>query len=242
MDGLAIIDKPAGLSSHDVVARARRITRMRAIGHAGTLDPMATGVLTLCIGQATRLSEYLLGEEKGYEARVRLGARSNTDDAEGEVTGGADPSGLAESAITAALGAFHGTIMQRPSAVSAIKVGGKRAYARVRAGEDVELAAREVTIEDLFLGTIERRDGFVDLDIQVTCGSGTYIRAIARDLGEALGVGGHLTALRRDAVGDAGVQLGQARPNVSGEYISSALVGGTTNEPGVVARATYEYV
>jgi tRNA pseudouridine55 synthase len=199
--GLVVVNKPGAMTSHDVVARVRRLAGTRKVGHAGTLDPMATGVLVLGIGRATRLLGYVMSGSKTYSATVRLGESRTTDDAEGEVTGGADPSGLAESAITAALGAFHGTIMQRPSAVSAIKVGGKRAYARVRAGEDVELAAREVTIEDLFLGTIERRDGFVDLDIQVTCGSGTYIRAIARDLGEALGVGGHLTALRRDAVG-----------------------------------------
>ncbi len=199
--GLVVVDKPGGLTSHDVVARVRRLAGTRKVGHAGTLDPMATGVLILGIGRATRLLGHVLGLPKRYAATVRLGEARHTDDAEGEVTGGSDPTALEPAVINRELAAFSGEIRQRPSAVSAIKVDGRRAYDRVRAGEAVELAARTVTIHQLTAGQPSVVDGFVDLDLDVTCSSGTYIRAIARDLGEALGVGGHLTALRRTAVG-----------------------------------------
>ena len=215
MDGLAIIDKPAGLSSHDVVARARRVTRMRAIGHTGTLDPMATGVLILCVGQATRLSEYLLGEEKGYEARVRLGARSNTDDAEGEIRAGSAP-GFSPGALRAALAALTGAIQQIPPQFSAIQRDGQRAYALARRGETVELAARPATVYELTWLDDASLSGGGDawlagaapeaITLRARVSAGTYIRALARDLGEALGCGGLLSALRRTKAGPFGIE------------------------------------
>lgn len=197
-----IIDKPGGMTSHDVVARMRRIAGTRRVGHGGTLDPMATGVLVLGIGQATKLLTYVTGCTKRYRATVRLGQATITDDAEGEVTAVADASGCAQHAILTALAAMTGEVDQVPSAVSAIKVKGVRSYARVRAGEQVALAARRVTISSIEVSDIRRpAPDLVDLDVEVECSAGTYIRAIARDLGTALGVGGHLTALRRTAVG-----------------------------------------
>jgi tRNA pseudouridine55 synthase len=208
--GLVVVDKPAGLTSHDVVARLRRLAGTRRVGHAGTLDPMATGVLVVGVERATKLLTYLVGAGKEYLATVRLGVSTVTDDAEGEVTGrrpaAVDPAGLA-----AAIGALTGDILQVPSAVSAIKVDGRRAYARVRAGESVELPARPVRVERFEV--LARREGVdeglavVDLDVAVACSSGTYVRALARDLGERLGVGGHLTALRRTRVGPYGLEV-----------------------------------
>lgn len=194
--GLVIVDKPAGVTSHDVVSRVRRLAGTRKVGHAGTLDPMATGVLVLGVERATRLLGHLMLTEKAYDATVRLGQTSTTDDAEGELS---EPVEVAvdETTIRAAFAAQVGDIMQRPTAVSAIKIDGQRAYARVRAGEDVEIPARPVTIHELTVHAVRG----ADVDITVRCSSGTYIRAIARDVGEALGVGGHLTALRRTAVG-----------------------------------------
>lgn len=194
--GLVIVDKPAGVTSHDVVSRVRRLAGTRKVGHAGTLDPMATGVLVLGVERATRLLGHLMLTEKAYDATVRLGQTSTTDDAEGELS---EPVEVAvdETTIRAAFAAQVGDIMQRPTAVSAIKIDGQRAYARVRAGEDVEIPARPVTIHELTVHAVRG----LDVDITVRCSSGTYIRAIARDVGEALGVGGHLTALRRTAVG-----------------------------------------
>ncbi|QSR25989.1 tRNA pseudouridine(55) synthase TruB [Nocardioides aromaticivorans] len=189
------------MTSHAVVARVRRTLGTRKVGHAGTLDPMATGVLVLGVERATRLLGHLMLTEKAYTATVRLGASTTTDDAEGEVTATTDASHLTEAQVRAALGAFAGEIDQVPSTVSAIKVDGKRAYALARAGEEVELKARRVTIHEIEADGFRGEDGFLDLDIRVRCSSGTYIRAIARDLGAALGVGGHLTALRRTAVG-----------------------------------------
>jgi tRNA pseudouridine55 synthase len=200
-DGLVLIDKPSGITSHTVVARARRALGQRRIGHAGTLDPMATGVLVLGVGRATRLLGHLAADGKQYAATVRLGVATVTDDAEGETTAVADASGLTVEAIAEALAAFRGDIAQVPSAVSAVKVDGRRAYARVRAGEDVVLPARQVRIDRLDLGEVRPGDGVVDCDLVIDCSSGTYIRAIARDLGAALGVGGHLTALRRSRSG-----------------------------------------
>lgn len=204
-DGLIVVDKPGGMTSHDVVARIRRIVGTRRVGHGGTLDPMATGVLVIGVERATRLLTYLVGADKRYTATVRLGATTVTDDAEGEVTAWTSPGGLTKAAVREAAARFVGEIDQVPSAVSAIKVGGVRSYARARRGEAVALAPRRVRISRLDvvttrLGKAEGREVF-DVDIEVDCSSGTYVRAIARDLGAALGVGGHLTALRRTAVG-----------------------------------------
>jgi len=199
--GLVIVDKPAGITSHDVVSRVRRLAGTRKVGHAGTLDPMATGVLVLGINRATRLLGHLMLTEKAYDATVRLGQTSTTDDAEGEL-GDAVPVGqLAESQIRDAFARQVGDILQRPTAVSAIKIDGQRAYARVRAGEDVDIPPRPVTVHELTVTAIRG----ADIDISVRCSSGTYIRAIARDVGDALGVGGHLTVLRRTAVGPYGL-------------------------------------
>jgi tRNA pseudouridine55 synthase len=200
-DGLIIVDKPGGMTSHDVVARIRRLARTRRVGHGGTLDPMATGVLVIGVNRATRLLTYVVGARKSYAATIRLGQATVTDDAEGEVTAEADASGVGGEEIRAALAAQAGELDQVPSAVSAIKVDGVRAYKRVRDGERPELAARRVTVYDLAVLDIRRDGPTVDVDVELTCSSGTYVRAIARDVGATLGVGGHLTALRRTAVG-----------------------------------------
>jgi tRNA pseudouridine55 synthase len=210
VDGLVVVDKPAGMTSHDVVARVRRLARTRRVGHGGTLDPMATGVLVIAVGRATRLLTYVSGSGKSYLATIRLGQSTVTDDAEGEVVAIADVSDVTDQAIHAGLQVLTGEIDQVPSAVSAIKIDGRRAYKRVRAGEEVVLAARRVTVSKLDILAIRRTPGFVDLDVDLTCSSGTYVRAIARDLGVALGVGGHLTALRRTTVG--GFTLAEAVP------------------------------
>ena len=213
-DGILVVDKPQGWTSHDVVARARRLCATRKVGHAGTLDPMATGVLVLGVGRATKLLTFLVGCDKDYTATVRLGRATLTDDAEGEVTASAGASGIGRDAVLAAALPLTGTIEQVPSAVSAIKVKGERAYSRVRSGESVELAARPVTVSRFVVG--EARAGEVDgiavldVDVEVTVSSGTYVRALARDLGAALGCGGHLTALRRTRVG--GFALADAHP------------------------------
>jgi tRNA pseudouridine55 synthase len=197
-----VVDKPGGMTSHDVVARLRRLAGTRRVGHGGTLDPMATGVLVIGVERATRLLTYVIGSAKSYRATVRLGESTITDDAEGEVTGGASAAGVTDADVTTGLLALTGEIDQVPSAVSAIKVDGRRSYARVRAGEEVVLAARRVTVARLDLLAVRRpTPDLVDLDVDVDCSSGTYIRALARDLGAALGTGGHLTALRRTAVG-----------------------------------------
>jgi tRNA pseudouridine55 synthase len=200
--GLVVVDKPAGMTSHDVVAQVRRLARTRRVGHAGTLDPMATGVLVLGVGTATRLLRHLVLTDKAYAATIRLGQATVTDDAEGTVTGGASAAGLTDDDVRAALPAFVGDILQVPSAVSAVKVDGERAYRRVRAGKAVQLAARPVTVSR-FAATAFARPaaGLLDVDVEVECSSGTYVRALARDLGESLGVGGHLSALRRTRVG-----------------------------------------
>lgn len=199
--GLVVVDKPGGMTSHDVVSRVRRLAGTRKVGHAGTLDPMATGVLVLGVNRATRLLGHLMLTEKAYDATIRLGVRTLTDDAEGEVTGTTPTGDLDEAAVRAALGGFVGDIEQVPTAVSAIKVDGRRSHARVRDGEEVALEPRPVTIHDLTMGEVRGAHGVLDVDVRVRCSSGTYIRAIARDLGDALGVGGHLTRLRRTAVG-----------------------------------------
>jgi tRNA pseudouridine55 synthase len=201
--GLVIVDKPGGITSHDVVARIRRLARTRRVGHAGTLDPMATGVLVLGVEKATRLLGHLMLTEKTYDATIRLGQSTSTDDAEGEPTGTAlrPASQVTREALEGEIAKLTGDILQVPSSVSAIKVNGQRAYKLTRAGEAPELAARPVTVYE-FRVTAVRADGdFLDVDATVRCSSGTYIRALARDLGAALGTGGHLTALRRTAVG-----------------------------------------
>ena len=199
--GLVVVDKPAGLTSHDVVARVRRILGTRKVGHAGTLDPMATGVLVLGIERATKLLGHLALDTKAYLATIRLGAATTTDDAEGEVLSTVDASGVADDAVAAGIAKLTGHIQQVPSAVSAVKVDGKRAYARVRAGEEVALAARPVEVSRFDLLATRREGAVVELDVMVECSSGTYVRALARDLGADLGVGGHLAALRRTRVG-----------------------------------------
>ena len=223
--GLVLIDKPQGWTSHDAVARTRRLANTRKVGHAGTLDPMATGLLILGINSSTRLLTYVVGLDKEYLATIRLGAATTTDDAEGEelTRAPADSVGaLAETAVTDGIRALTGDISQRPSAVSAIKVDGKRAYARVRAGEDVELPARPVTVTEFELLSSTPVDGFLDLEVRVVCSSGTYIRALARDLGAGLGVGGHLTSLRRTRIGPFGIDAADPLDQLD---VARALIG-----------------
>lgn len=204
--GVVVVDKPGGWTSHQVVGRCRRLLGTRKVGHAGTLDPMATGVLVVGVGRATRLLGQLALTDKAYDATIRLGQATVTDDAEGEITSAAGAAKVSDTAVEAAIAPLRGPIEQVPSAVSAIKVDGVRSYARVRSGEDVALAARPVTVTRF--DVLARRDAtatdgtpVVDLDVAVECSSGTYIRALARDLGATLGTGGHLTALRRTRVG-----------------------------------------
>jgi tRNA pseudouridine55 synthase len=195
--GLVIVDKPAGMTSHDVVARIRRLAGTRRVGHAGTLDPMATGVLVVGVEKATRLLGHLTLAEKEYQATIRLGQATDTDDAEGSVTGGASAVGVSDQALNEAVVPLTGDIQQVPPGVSAIKVGGQRAYRLTREGAAPELAARPVTVRTFGIADVRRNGDLLDVDVAVTCSSGTYIRALARDLGRALGVGGHLTCLRR---------------------------------------------
>lgn len=199
--GLIIVDKPPGMTSHDVVARIRRLAGTRRVGHAGTLDPMATGVLVIGVEKATRLLGHLTLTRKAYEATIRLGQSTSTDDAEGEPTGGKPASGLTREALDAGIASLTGEIMQVPPGVSAIKINGQRAYKLTRAGAAPELAARPVTVHEFAVTSVRSAGDFLDFDATIRCSSGTYVRALARDLGAALGTGGHLTALRRTAVG-----------------------------------------
>ena len=208
-DGLLVIDKPPGWTSHDVVARGRRLAGTRRVGHAGTLDPMATGVLILGVGRATKLLGHLSLTDKSYDATIRLGAATTTDDAEGEPIVGAPANGLDQADVLGAVARLTGEISQVPSSVSAIKVDGVRSYARVRAGQAVTLAARTVKVSAFTVLRMRPVGDWLDLDVAVDVSSGTYVRALARDLGESLGVGGHLTALRRTRVGR--FTLNQAR-------------------------------
>lgn len=203
--GFLVVDKDPSMTSHDVVAMGRRALGTRKVGHAGTLDPMATGVLVLGFGNGTRLLQYVTNGDKSYQATVVLGAATITDDHEGEITSTAEVAGITDTAIEAELAKLRGTIAQRPSSVSAVKVDGERAHARVRAGEVFELPAREVTISNLEILEIRRVGDRIEVDIDVTCSAGTFIRAIARDCGAALGVGGHLNKLRRTRVAGFGL-------------------------------------
>ena len=254
-DGILVVDKPQGLTSHDVVGATRRLAATRKVGHAGTLDPMATGLLLLGIGRATRFLTYLVGAGKTYEATVRLGVETTTEDADGEITAarGCRIEDLPEDRLEEALTSLTGRIQQVPSVVSAIKVDGVRAYKRVRDGQDVELSARPVTIHELRLTAEPRKaiveadsafsDGpdaaeAVDIDILVSCSSGTYVRALARDLGRALGCGAHLTALRRTAVGPFDVDEARTLAALSEQVEADA----SAPEPRGVATVPLEEV
>ena len=199
--GLVIVDKPGGWTSHDVVAKVRKLAGTKRVGHAGTLDPMATGVLVVGLEKATRLLGYLALTEKEYTATIRLGQATDSDDADGAVIGHVPVLNIGEAELLPAVAALTGQISQVPPGVSAIKVGGQRAYKLARAGETPELAARTVTVREFAIDATRQAGDLLDVDVRVTCSSGTYIRALARDLGAALGVGGHLTALRRTRVG-----------------------------------------
>lgn len=231
-EGFLVVDKAPGMTSHDVVAISRRALGTRKVGHAGTLDPMATGVLVLGFGNGTRLLQYITDGDKSYTATIVLGATTTTDDHEGEITSTADASSVSDEEIKRILGSMVGEIMQRPTKVSAIKVDGKRAYDRARSGEEFELPARKVTISELSILAIRHKEATTLVDISVTCSAGTYIRAIARDLGTELGVGGHLNVLRRTRV--AGFTLDHA-------IGIDQLKGGnfTTLKLADVARATF---
>ena len=220
--GILLVDKPDGMTSHDVVSRVRKLAGTRKVGHAGTLDPMATGLLILGLDSSTRLLTYLVGLDKEYVATIRLGFATTTDDREGDPVGPvADTSAITMEAVAAAIAPLTGSIMQVPSSVSAIKVDGKRSYARVREGEEVALPARAVTVSAFEL--LERRGD--ELDVRVECSSGTYVRALARDLGSSLGVGGHLTALRRTRVGPFSVsEAGQLGDELIASQLGAASV------------------
>jgi tRNA pseudouridine55 synthase len=230
--GFLVVDKQPGMTSHDVVAIARRALGTKKVGHAGTLDPMATGVLVLGFNNGTRLLQYITAGDKSYQATIVLGATTLTDDVEGEVLSTHDTSHITDQQINDELAKMRGAIWQRPSSVSAVKIAGERAYDRVRAGEEVVLPAREVTISQLDILAIRHLANGIEIDIQVTCSAGTFIRAIARDCGAALGVGGHLNLLRRSRVAgfglDRAITLAQLK---SGEFSALDLVD--------VARVTF---
>ncbi|WP_059011610.1 tRNA pseudouridine(55) synthase TruB [Streptomyces specialis] len=235
-DGLVVIDKPAGFTSHDIVAMTRGIARTRRVGHAGTLDPMATGVLLLGLGKATRLLGHLALTEKEYTGTIRLGQTTVTDDAEGEVTASAGAASVDRAALDAGVAALTGDILQVPASVSAVKIDGKRSYRRVREGEDVVLPARPVTVRSFIVREVTEltaEDGTVvtDVAVSVVCSSGTYIRALARDLGAALGTGGHLTALRRTRVGPYGLDVARTLDDLREELTVLPL--------GVAAAAAF---
>jgi tRNA pseudouridine55 synthase len=229
---LLLVDKPGGMTSHDVVARARRVLSVRKVGHAGTLDPMATGLLVLGVGAATRLLGFLSGSDKTYDATLRLGQSTVTDDREGDVLTTTSAAALTDDDVRAALAGQVGALQQVPSSVSAVKVGGVRSYDRVRAGEEFELAARSVTVHRIDVHRIVRpTPDLVDVDVTVACSTGTYVRAIARDVGTTLAVGGHLTALRRTSSG--AFSTADARPV---EEAAGALAG-DGGGPGVIGLA-----
>ncbi|MBO0774914.1 MAG: tRNA pseudouridine(55) synthase TruB [Actinobacteria bacterium] len=213
------MDKPAGWTSHDVVARIRRLAGTRRAGHAGTLDPMATGVLVVGVGKATRLLGHLALAEKEYLATVRLGQATDTGDAEGTVIAGAPAASLRTDQVRAAAAGLTGDIQQVPPAISAIKVGGKRSYRLAREGAAPVLAARPVTVRVFTVAELRRAgDGLLDVDVRVVCSSGTYVRALARDLGETLGVGGHLTMLRRTRAGPYGLAMARTLGQLAASF------------------------
>jgi tRNA pseudouridine55 synthase len=220
--GLVVVDKPAGMTSHDVVSRLRRLLGSRRVGHAGTLDPMATGVLVCAVQRATKLLGHLPLEPKVYWATMRLGMSTTTDDAEGQRTGGADAATVGEPQIRAVLAGLRGDIEQVPSTVSAVKIDGQRAYALARAGAQVVLAGRPVTVSRFELVDLRRGEAVTDLDVLVECSGGTYVRALARDLGAALEVGGHLTALRRTRVGPYGLHDARTLDELASSPVLSA--------------------
>ncbi len=227
-DGFVVVDKAGAMTSHDVVAVGRRVLGTRKVGHAGTLDPMATGILILGFGHGTRLLQYITDGDKSYRATIALGASTITDDVEGETISKATQTQIAETSdeqIRTALASMRGVISQRPSSVSAVKVDGKRAHERVRAGEVFELASREVTISQLDVLEIRRGNDAIEVDIEVTCSAGTFIRAIARDLGAALNIGGHLTFLRRTRVASFGEDVANPFEKFkSGDFKTLGLV------------------
>jgi len=227
--GMLLVDKPGGMTSHDVVSRTRKAKNTRKVGHAGTLDPMATGLLVLGVDDATRLLTFIVGADKSYSATMRLGVSTNTDDADGEIVEQAPPETVAsvtDAAIDGGIAALTGPISQVPTTVSAIKVNGRRAHALAREGIEVELAARNVVISRFEVLERRRTPDAIELDVVVDCSSGTYIRALARDLGAGLGIGGHLTALRRTRIGDFSVaDAVQLDELVEAELLSAADVG-----------------
>jgi tRNA pseudouridine55 synthase len=227
-DGFVVVDKAGAMTSHDVVAVGRRVLGTRKVGHAGTLDPMATGILILGFGHGTRLLQYITDGDKSYRATIALGASTITDDVEGETISKATQTQIAETSdeqIRTALASMRGVISQRPSSVSAVKVDGKRAHERVRAGEVFELASREVTISQLDVLEIRRSNDAIEVDIEVTCSAGTFIRAIARDLGATLKIGGHLTSLRRTRVASFGEDVANSFDKFkSGDFKTLGLV------------------
>jgi tRNA pseudouridine55 synthase len=225
MDGFLLVDKAGGMTSHDVVAMARKKLDTKKVGHAGTLDPMATGVLVLGVGIATRLLTYITDGKKAYQGKISLGSATHTDDKEGDVIFTAPENKLqliTDSQIKEQLAGFVGNIKQRPSSVSAIKIDGKSAHARVRAGEDVDIPERDITIDEIEVKQISHLASSIEIDLSVTCSAGTYIRAIARDLGEKLEVGGHLTQLRRTLVSP--FTLEQCKDIADAQLISIAEV------------------
>ena len=226
--GLVIVDKPAGMTSHDVVARIRRMAGTRRVGHAGTLDPMATGVLVVGVEKATRLLGHLTMADKEYLATIRLGQATSTDDAEGDVIAGASAAGLTEQAVRAAVVPLTGDIQQVPPGVSAIKVAGKRAYRLTREGHAPELAARPVTVASFDITGLRRHGDLLDADAAVACSSGTYVRALARDLGQALGVGGHLTALRRVRSGSYLIGAARTLGELAADFTMTPLAEAAT--------------
>jgi tRNA pseudouridine55 synthase len=216
--GLVIVDKPGGMTSHDVVARIRRLAGTRRVGHAGTLDPMATGVLVVGVEKATRLLGYLALTDKQYDATIRLGQSTSTDDAEGDITGAASAAAVSAETLAGAVAGLTGDIQQVPPAVSAIKVGGQRAYRLTRAGAAPDLKPRPVTVHEFTVTAARPAGDLLDVDVTVRCSSGTYIRALARDLGSALGTGGHLTRLRRIRVGGYGLDTARTLDQLADRF------------------------
>jgi tRNA pseudouridine55 synthase len=241
-NGILLVDKPDGMTSHGVVARVRRLAGTRKVGHAGTLDPMATGLLVLGLGASTRLLTFIVGADKEYVATIRLGSTTVTDDREGDVLESASPeavAAVADDAIHDGIARLTGEIDQVPSAVSAIKVDGVRSYAKVRAGEDVTLAARTVTISTFEVLGVRRSVSAIDIDVRVECSSGTYIRALARDLGAGLGVGGHLTALRRTRIGAFPVTEARTLDDLADAGADTAATVGSALLPPAVAAGRF---